>query len=163
MSGTTLNATGGGGGSAELYAAKSADVALTASSTTLQSDADMHLSLSANSTYEFSGVINYNGTTNNTSVKVALLVSTTFTSMRFSASQGGTAVTPSSVTASGVAVGNFPITNGTQSDNLSIFFSGVIVTNSNAPTITIQEADGTNNANPCSILTNSFIRAVKVQ
>ncbi|HYM20823.1 MAG TPA: hypothetical protein VEW28_07460 [Candidatus Kapabacteria bacterium] len=167
----TINSSGGGG-SAELFARKSTDVTLTASNINLQADPDLQLTLAANSTYEFSGVIAYNGSTSASNLKLALAFSGTTTSIRWSTDQGGTANTPSSVTAVATAgttgtagtniIGNF-VADNTPANNLSVFVSGVIVVGASGGTLQMLESQATSQAATTTILTNSFLRAVKVQ
>jgi fibronectin-binding autotransporter adhesin len=159
----------------ETFRAKSADVVLTPSNTTLQVDPDLQLaSLQSSATYEFSGVINYDasgtGGTTAADLKLALYFTGTATSIRWSVNQGGTAVSPSSVSgnsaspSTAVAITGFHVDPVAAGNTQSIFVSGVIVVAAaGTGTLEVEEAQNTSQAATTTIRANSFIRAIRVQ
>jgi hypothetical protein len=140
----------------DIFARKSADAVLAAGANN-----DLSLTIPANSTYEFSGVIIYNGNGNNETVTLDFTWPAGVT-VRWNCDQGGTAQSPSSFTTTGTATGTFKVTNGSTADNLSIFVSGIII-NGNGSSATFQLQETPNAAASISVLTNSFLRASRLQ
>ncbi|MDP4219115.1 MAG: hypothetical protein Q8916_02450 [Bacteroidota bacterium] len=144
------------------FARKTTDVVLTASNTTLQSDADLFIPMVANATYEFSGVIAYDGSTTSSDLKIAFTIPAG-ASIRWSFDQAGTAITPSSITSSGTAASTFHVDATTSTNDQSIFVSGIVVVGGTAGNLQLQEAQATSQAATTTILTNSHLKATRVQ
>jgi hypothetical protein len=138
-------------------------------STTLAVDPNLQITLAANATYQFSGVIAYdgNGAGGNTSatLNIAMHFTGTLTSLRWSAIQPGTAVSPSSVIADGTAISTFHVDPVTASNAQTIYVSGIIVVGATGGILEPEEALNTTSggAGNTEILSNSFIQATRVQ
>lgn len=149
-----------------VFARKTADVILTPSNTTLQPDADLFVPLIANATYEFSGVIAYDGSggggTTASDLKIALNYTGTFSSFRWSVDQAGTAITPSSITTNATAASTFHVDATTAANTQSIFVSGIIIT-TGIGNLQFQEAQATSQAATTTIRANSHLKATRVQ
>jgi hypothetical protein len=162
----------GNSSSPVLFARKTANVSLTASNLNLQADPDLQLALQANATYEFSGVIVYNGAAASSDLKLGISFSGTVTSLRWSAMEGGVALAPSTVTtaATNGSVGTVgtdiisPFTaDGTFANELSIYVSGVIQVGGTGGTLQMQESQVTSQATQTTIRLNSTLKATRVQ
>ena len=151
----------------EVFKAKSADVVLAASNTTLQVDPDLELSLVASATYEFSGVIAYDasgsGGTTAADLKIAMNFTVVPTSIRWSANQPGTAVSPTSVNTNTTAISDFRVDPVTLGNTQSVFVSGIIVVGTTGGTLEVEEAQNTSQTATTTVRANSFIRATRVQ
>jgi hypothetical protein len=149
----------------EVFAMHTATTNIT--STSLAVDPTLQLTLVANATYEFSGVIAYDGAgtggTTASNLNIAMHFATgTLTSIRWSADQAGTAVSPSSITTDGTAITSFHVDPVTATNDQSIFISGIIVVGATGGTLEVEEALNSAAGNT-EILSNSFIRATRVQ
>jgi len=156
------------GNGSQVFARRTTDTVLAASNTTLQTDNTLQLSLAANATYQFSGVINYDasgtGGTVAGDLKLAMnFVTGTLTAIRWSANQGGTAVSPSSVAVNATAITGFHVDPVTASNTQSVFVSGIVVVGGVAGTLQVQEAQNTSQAATTTIRSNSFLSATRVQ
>lgn len=155
-----------------VFARKTANVTLTASNVNLQADPDLLVTLVANATYEFSGVITYNGSTSASDLKLGIAFNGTTTSIRWSAVQGGTAIAPSSVTAVTTSGGTGTlgtnilapfVADDTSTNELSVFVSGIIVVGASGGTFQILESQNTSQAATTSVRLGSHIKATRVQ
>jgi len=160
LSGSTLSTSATTG----LFARETADVTFI-SNATLTADTNLVIALAANATYEFSGVIAYNGATSSSDLQIAMNVPTGAT-IRWSVDQAGTAFSSSSITGNGgttAAVSPFSA-DATPANNQSIFISGIVITGATAGNLQVYEAQATSSAtNTTTVLTNSHIKSIRVQ
>jgi hypothetical protein len=153
------SSSNGNSATSGIFARRSSDLAIS-TNTVLTNDAQLLLALVANATYEFSGVIAYNGSNSASDLQLAFTIPAGAT-IRWSVDQGGTALSVSSITASGAAASTFHC-DATPANNQSIFVSGVVVVGGTSGNLQLQEAQVTS-ANTTTILTNSHLKATRVQ
>ncbi|MFM7262100.1 MAG: hypothetical protein ACKO3W_16060, partial [bacterium] len=124
------------------------------SSTTLQNDDALIISLGANDAVEFSGMMFATSTSATPDLKVAFTVPTGATIRWFGEWFGESYVSSGLITASGTASPVFPIA----ANGVGLFkFNGIVTNGSTAGNLQFQWAQNTSNSNAVTVQQRSFL------
>ncbi len=124
-------------------------------------DAQLAVALTANDVFEFEAMIAYSGVTAAAAMRLAFTVPAG-ASIRWGIVNGGFAsVSPMSVSTSGTAISDIPVNTTTPTNEQVIYVKGLVVMGATAGNLQLQAAT-TTAATTVNLLTNSFIKATKV-
>lgn len=142
-----------------LFARRTSDVAYTVPS--LVNDGELVISLTANDVFDFEAMVAYDGAQPNADLQVAFTVPAG-ASIRWSVIRGGNSnYAPQSITASGASISDIPVNSSSPGDDMTVYVRGIVVMGGTAGTLQLQ-AGTTTASKTVNILTNSFIKATKV-
>lgn len=142
-----------------LFARRTTDAALTTA--TLANDASLVLALSAGAVYEFEADIAYDASLTTCDLKLAFTIPVGAT-MRWGIVGGnGGSYSPSSVTTSGTPITGIRVSS-TAGNDIHVYIKGIVAVNGTAGNLQLQTAQ-TTASGTTNVLTNSFIKATRVQ
>ncbi|MBS1561315.1 MAG: hypothetical protein JSS89_06895 [Bacteroidetes bacterium] len=141
------------------FARRTSDLAYAA--TGLVNDPQLAVALTANDVFEFEAMIAYSGVTSAAAMRLAFTVPAG-ASIRWGIVNGGFAsVSPMSVSTSGTAISDIPVNTTTPTNEQVIYVKGLVVMSATAGNLQLQAAT-TTASTTVNLLTNSFIKATKV-